>query len=161
MLSCVPAEDSFLEISPIPSQQKRRSWQSTILAKAALHNPVAKTLPRPDLGSHKSTTNNATCPRYPAVRSELEHCEPLPLRVPSALSRPPRPSAVQSVSNKALLSKILFSRFSLVLKAPDRVTRPPAHPPRNVSPPPVGGGAGSGARPASTPPHPSNGGGGG
>ena len=24
----------------------------------------------------------ATCPRYPAVRSELEHCEPLALRVP-------------------------------------------------------------------------------
>ena len=46
MLSCVPAEDSFLEISPIPSQQKRRSWQSTILAKAALHNPVAKTQDR-------------------------------------------------------------------------------------------------------------------
>ena len=31
------------------------------------------------------------------------------------------------------------------------VTRPPAHPPRSVSPPPVGGGAGSGARPAPRP----------
>ena len=32
-----------------------------------------------------------------------------------------------------------------------RVARPPAHPPRSVSPPPVGGGAGSGARPAPRP----------
>ena len=41
---------------------------------------------------------NATCPRYLAVRSELEHCEPLPLRVPLARSRPhPRPSAIRLV----------------------------------------------------------------
>ena len=41
---------------------------------------------------------NATCPRYLAVRSELEHCEPLPLRVPLARSRPlPWPSAIRLV----------------------------------------------------------------
>eukprot|EP00326_Haptolina_ericina_P030614 CAMPEP_0181171242 /NCGR_PEP_ID=MMETSP1096-20121128/1799_1 /TAXON_ID=156174 ORGANISM="Chrysochromulina ericina, Strain CCMP281" /NCGR_SAMPLE_ID=MMETSP1096 /ASSEMBLY_ACC=CAM_ASM_000453 /LENGTH=142 /DNA_ID=CAMNT_0023258865 /DNA_START=677 /DNA_END=1105 /DNA_ORIENTATION=+ len=39
---------------------------------------------------------NATCPRYFAVRSEIEHCEPLPLRLPLARSRPhPRPSAIR------------------------------------------------------------------
>ena len=49
---------------------------------------------------------NATCPRYPAVRSELEHCEPLPLRgLPLARSRPP-PAEHHPVSNKALLSKM-------------------------------------------------------
>ena len=39
--------------------------------------------------------------RYPAVRSELEHCEPLPLRVPLACSAvgptPGRPSAIRLV----------------------------------------------------------------
>ena len=40
---------------------------------------------------------------YLAVRSEIEHCEPLPLRVPLARSRPP--AERHSVSNKALLSK--------------------------------------------------------
>ena len=45
----------------------------------------------------QSSRVTATRPRYPAVRSELEHCEPLPLRVPLARSRPPRPSAIRLV----------------------------------------------------------------
>ena len=48
---------------------------------------------------------NATCPRYFAVRSEIEHCEPLPLRVPVARSRPhPRPSAIRLVIKRFCLS---------------------------------------------------------
>ena len=61
---------------------------------------------RPSPPTHTHLAVYATCPRYPAVRSELEHCEPLPLRgLPLARSRPP-PAEHHPVSNKALLSKM-------------------------------------------------------
>ena len=50
---------------------------------------------------------NATCPRYFAVRSEIEHYEPLPLRVPVARSRPhPRPSAIRLVIKRFCQNKL-------------------------------------------------------
>ena len=74
-------------------------------------SPVACVKPQPVCASLARATPtpfaiNATCPRYLAVRSELEHCEPLPLRVPLARSRPhSRPSAIRLVI--ALLTKTL------------------------------------------------------